>query len=834
MLSIGAMSGGQENYYLELAREDYYLEGGEPPGRWLGRGARALGLSGDVQAAQLQDLFAGRRPGGAALVQNAGDRRRQPGWDFTFSAPKSVSVIWSLGDPNTRARIQAAHAQAVAKALAYLEDSAAFTRRGKNGQAREPAGLVVATFEHGTSRAQDPQLHTHCLVLNCGTRPDGTTGTIESRPLYRHKMAAGALYRAELAHLLGQLGLTARREKTWFEVEGVPQALVEEFSKRRREVVAALASRCVDNAAAAAVAALTTRRVKEHVARDELFTAWRATGAAYGFTPEQVRGLFGNPPQREAVPGADPLVHAAAEKITQRQSHFSRADLVRRTAEEAQGRGLGADAVRRAVQRHLADERGFVRLGRVGGEERFTTREVLALEKQLLARVEASRSDTSHVLAARTVQVVLGRHPGLNREQAAALAHITRAPGAVQVVNGLAGTGKTSLLRAAREAWEREGYAVLGAALSGKAARGLEKGSGIPSTTITRLIGSEQLGFVGELGRSRAGAGPPGAPDQRRPDRATLNKDTVLVVDEAGMVGTRQLERLTREVCIAGAKLVLVGDDRQLQAVEAGCPFRSIGERLGQAELTHISRQRQAWARRAIRSFACGDAPSALEAFAERGLLYVAEDRAGAMNELIAAWRREGAVNPQDHLIFTGLNLEAVVLNRLAQQERKLLGALGSERVWVGAEPIHVGDRVLFTRNSATLGVRNGDLGTVRAADPAAGRAAVQLDQDRLVHVPLAYYDFLRLGYAITTHKGQGATVENAYILAGGAIQDREISYVQASRARGETRIFTDRLEAGEALELLSRQMSRTRAKQLAHDVLEQPCLQPRQPALAR
>ena len=181
MLSISPplTGAGQGDYYLELAREDYYTKGGEPPGHWHGQGAKALGQKGQVTPDDLRSYLDGYSPSSkAAYVQNAGKEDRQAGWDLTFSAPKSVSVLWSQASPEVRKEIQAAQQEAVNKALSYLESEAGITRRGKGGGDKEQAGLVFATFEHGTSRAQDQQLHTHALLLNIGVRADGTTGSI--------------------------------------------------------------------------------------------------------------------------------------------------------------------------------------------------------------------------------------------------------------------------------------------------------------------------------------------------------------------------------------------------------------------------------------------------------------------------------------------------------------------------------------------------------------------------------------------------------------------------------------------------------------------------------
>jgi Ti-type conjugative transfer relaxase TraA len=423
---------------------------------------------------------------------------------------------------------------------------------------------------------------------------------------------------------------------------------------------------------------------------------------------------------------------------------------------------------------------------------------MLALEKSLLSRVERSKLDTSHRVRGETVAAAIDRRPTITEEQTAALAHITERQGAVQVVSGLAGTGKTFLLDAAREVWEADGYRVIGGALAGKAARGLEEGAGIRSDTLHRLF--QEL------------------------DRGTLEIDerTVVVVDEAGMVGTRQMERLIREVGDRGGKLVLVGDARQLQPIEAGGPFRAIGKAVGEAELKNITRQREQWHREAVEQFSEGNAGEALRAFTERGLVHVADDRMAAMRALIDRWRERAAENPGGCLIFAGEGREVAALNRMAQAERAGAGLLGGESVAVGGEEFHTGDRVLFTRNTRVFGLRNGDLGTVVAVRPGDEEMTVRLDSGRVVVIPLADYGHVKLGYAMTTHKGQGVTCESAFVLAGGAMQDRHLTYVQTSRARGETRLFIDSLEAGAELTLIARRMEQERFKGMASELLRQ------------
>ena len=806
MLSISAMKGGQQNYYLSLAREDYYLNGGEPPGLWHGQGASELGLSGTVDGEALSRLFEGLHPTEErSLIQQQRykERAHQPGWDLTFSAPKSLSVLWSQANEPAQQALQRAHFSAVKAGLDYLEDEIAVTRKGKGGVEREPARLVIASFEHHTSRAEDPQLHTHALVLNVCADAQGRTGTLESKSLYLAKMAAGAIYRAELSAQLEQnLDLRVERKGSVFELAGVSEPLIAEMSKRRAEIEKALAERGYSGAAASELAAFSTRQTKGIVLQEQLRVRWQETGKALGWGPEQAAQFLkrARPQRHDREYDRREALEKAAERSTDNQSYFNTRAFTRFLAEEAQGRSIGAKELLKVRDRYLGEGSDIVRLGQYRGELVYTTREMMQEEKQLLAAVERSKSRVQPGVSPQTVEGVIATRRNLSEEQAAALRHITEEGGNIRVVSGMAGTGKTTLLHAARLAWELEGCEVRGAALSGKAAAGLAQGAGIGSETLRRTLWDLERGQL------------------------RLHEKSVLVVDEAGMVGTKMMRRLVQYTERAEARLVLVGDARQLQPIEAGGAFAEIEKRLGAATLTDIRRQREPWARDAVKDFASGCAEKGLRAFAERGLLTIESDRRQAMASLISAWKVQGIANPQEQLILVGTRLEAAILNRMAQEERHKAGWLRGEGISIPDtnERLYEGDRVLFTRKLRLYGVQNGSLGTLLEVDALKQTLTVRLDTDERVHFSLRDYADLRPGYAMTTHRGQGATTEWGFILAGGSMQDREITYVQTSRARSETRIFIDVEEAGEGLTRLVKQMHTSRQKDLAHSVTEQ------------
>jgi conjugative relaxase-like TrwC/TraI family protein len=273
-------------YYDHLRRDDYYTSKGEPPGRWAGRGAERLSLDGPVTQAEFEAALDGRDPKtGELLVQRGGrSRSHDAGWDMTFSAPKSVSVLWALSEPRERQAIKQAHQAAVDEAGRFLEADAAWCRRGKGGAVHErTAGLLVANFDHHTSRALDPQLHTHSFIFNLAPRHDGSWGAIVSKRLYQAQKQAGAIYRRELARQLERQGHLLDRQGDSFRVAAIPPEVERAFSKRRQAIEEAAREHGYKSAKGMELATLRTRRAKGHVDIEERFQAWQAEAKALGF-----------------------------------------------------------------------------------------------------------------------------------------------------------------------------------------------------------------------------------------------------------------------------------------------------------------------------------------------------------------------------------------------------------------------------------------------------------------------------------------------------------------------------------------------------------------------
>lgn len=483
---------------------------------------------------------------------------------------------------------------------------------------------------------------------------------------------------------------------------------------------------------------------------------------------------------------AEPQIALAA--ITHQQATFTDHDLARFLHRHTDGKAQ-FDAALAKVR--TSDE--VVRLGRDGqGRERFSSREMLRVERGLEADGDALAARSGHAVTERGKAAALARSAGAGLELSAAqrdaFEHVTRR-GDLALLVGYAGTGKSALLGVAREAWEGQGYRVRGAALSGMAAESLEGGSGIGSRTLASL----------EHAWAR--------------DRETLGPRDVLVIDEAGLVGSRQLARVMGQARAAGAKVVLVGDAEQLQAIEAGAAFRALAERHGAYELTEVRRQVVDWQREATRQLATGRTVQALSSYAEAGAVRAHETAEDARAAVVDGWWQGRQATPESSQVMLAYTRDDVAaLNGLARSRMREAAALGPDhRVETtrGARLFAEGERIVFLRNERDLGVKNGTLGVIEELSDT--RMVVWLDDGRRVAFDHKTYTDLDHGYATTIHKSQGVTVDRTHVLASGYL-DRHATYVALSRHRHEVTLHYDRETFADAA-ALGRGLSRERAK---------------------
>ena len=516
---------------------------------------------------------------------------------------------------------------------------------------------------------------------------------------------------------------------------------------------------------------------------------------------------------------ADPTV--ALDALTRQHSTFTRQDLARFVSRHTDGAAQFGSVMAKV---EAAPE--LVRLGVDGrGRERFSTCEMVAAEQRMEGAALSLAGDRRHGVLALDVLTALGaaerRGLALGMEQRDAVRHVTRAGGLALVV-GYAGTGKSAMLGVARQAWEAAGYRVRGAALSGIAAEGLEAGSGIESRTLASLEWGWKEG------------------------RDALTARDVLVVDEAGMVGSRQMERVLSAAQQAGAKVVLVGDPEQLQAIEAGAAFRAIAERHGAAEIGQVRRQREGWQREATRELATARTEAALGRYEAAGMVQGHATQEAARAALVAGWAAERHQSPhQSQVMLAYTRADVAELNRLARERLRQAGTLGPEQgvqTERGERAMAAGDRLMFLRNERGLGaglgrregvaVKNGTLGTLLAVEGEGERLTVRLDgpgsvggsgagpagRDAASVVTFSVRDYGHVdhGYAATIHKAQGVTVERAHVLAS-AHMDRHAAYVALTRHREGVALHWSAEALGDRAGL-ARTLGRERAKDTTLD----------------
>lgn len=793
-------------YYVDK----YFFSNPDCPGIYVGSGCAFLGLDGIATQRPHEMFLHGFSPEGTPLIRNAGPTEGWYGIDLTGNLDKSTSVLLATLLRERPADVMSLLTDSMRSVVAFLEERAAIVRFGEAGVERVSARICGAAFPQFENRNGECHAHVHLVVYRPAFAADGRVGALDQRSLFQPqlKMALGALFRAEAAFLSEKrFGMKTLRKGFGYEVEGIPANVVDAMSQRRRAIEAHLSEHGLSTARAAAYATLATREAKVHIPLPELLTRWESEFTKLGFGPEQAEGCLNRVcPYTDSIERRqEAALGIALEHSTKHQSYFSDLELIRRVAEEGQGRGLSAETVLQTVDHAIEHSTGIVRLGySEEGRPVFTTPAIVALEKRLVTEAQAAQRDHSHIVRESTVRAVLSQHPELSEEKKVAVAYLTTRPGAVQITSGSAGTGKTSLLRVCREVWEKEGFSVCGATLTGKAAVGLQAEAGIPSDTIAMTL----LRLREDAVLRARGCKP----------RVAIDEKTIFIVDEGATVGTRQLFELQHEVLSRGGKFILSGDPRQTQSIEFGGGMSGLAKRLGQVELSEIRRQRDPWARQAVKEFGVGNATAALGKYAARGLVIVTKNRTEALQAMVEDWSIQGIRAPEDNLMITATNIEAKRANQMAQAKRLHAGLLPDDRVEVDGRSLHLNDRVMILKNSRVLGVRNGELGTIVAVRPSDNLIAVKIDNGSQVLIPLKDFPHVSLGYALTAHKSQSITVPRVFCLVS-ENPNREVTVVQGSRHRDLCKFFVDQLTAGDNLSSLAKAMSRSKKQTLAQDI---------------
>jgi conjugative relaxase-like TrwC/TraI family protein len=801
MVGVSKIGRRNANYWIEAVAEggdDYYTKPGEAPGEWMGELADQLGLAGEVDRDAYAAGLAGKHPGsGDVLVarpkarkfldDDGRERRLEPilGYDIRFAAPKSVSLLYAVGSPEVRAAILCAHDHAVAEAVGYLERTACFVQRGKGGTSIEPgAGFLSMAFRHRSSRAGDPALHTHLVTANM-TRAasDGRWLSLANprrqSPLLREAKAAGHVYQAALrAAVTRELGAEWQAVSNGYaDLAGIDRPVIDHFSQRRAEIVEAMAERGTSSAAAAEVAAYRTRDAKDYAVNPDTQRAeWMSRAAEFDLTPDSIDRMLSRARRREpTVIDTDRLDRALAD-LEAHHSHFDRRDLLSAVANQLR-EGADARALEAAVNSLLTGER-LIEVHRGAGpldSTYFTTPRLWEMEQRFMATARKGENAGAAVVDAATLAAVLDRHRYLSAEQTEMVRRLTSGGERIVAVAALPGTGKTTALAAAQEAWAAAGFRGIGVATA-RSASGELSDAGVPATSITAFL--IQTGELAERGI------------------APLPRGTVIVVDESSTTSTPHAAALADLAEGCEGKLVLIGDPRQIGAVGPGGLYGNLTNEIEPTVLTEIRRQRDPVDRRIVEFAHEGRGSDALDLLHAHERLVIADTLPEALDAQVLDWHKRFAAG-DDAVMIARRTRDVADLNERARELLVADGRVGEEAVNVAGQQFAVGDRVVTRIN--TPAVSNRERWEVVAVDQANQRLDLQRlgDQAHGVRLERRYLEkvtpsgepAIQHAYALTTYSTESKTFDSAFALLDSGIS-REDFTVAISRASGPTTAY--------------------------------------------
>jgi conjugative relaxase-like TrwC/TraI family protein len=764
----------------------YYGSRGETPLRWGGRLGERLGLAGPVDDAGYEAIFG---PGGARdphlgtwLVAT-----RRPGVELVVAAHKTVAVLGLIGRADDLHAILDAETDAT---LAFLEEWFARQggRRGKGQQRTATSGLLYARTRHATTRAGDPGPHDHVLVANLTEMLDDRGGwkaldTAGVRDLVHAATMAGRLAAAERAVELGyaiepDAGPSGKLDH--WAIAGIPPAVIEQFSKRSDEIEEELEGSGFDSYRARAIAARNSRAPKTEESHESLIARWLGELGQIGWPPRKINQRLRIVQERRHQPLRRLTEKERAERVRgligpggplAKRKAFTRPDVVRVAAPTLYG--CAADELDHIVTGVLQHPEAIPLVGQPGARGRaWAAASVLATEQavEAVAARLAERRAAAAVAAAKVEAAIAAKEVALGREltegQRRAATAIATSGRALDLVIGVAGSGKTTALEVVRTAFEAEGHSVLGTAISGQAARALREEAGVDSRTVASLVWRLEHGTL------------------------TLDHRTVLLLDEAGMADDEAMLKLLAAVDIAGAKAVVIGDHRQLGAVEPGGGLEALVNRRGDAVhvLDENIRQRDPGEREALEQLRSGDVAKAVEWYRDSGRVVTAPSRAEALDAAIKAWEVDVATG-HEAMLMAWRRRDVAALNARVRQRRVVAGVVtGPEVEAPGGRRYAAGDRVVVLAPSGDGRLVTSERGTVVAG---AGQSlTVQFDNGRQEAMAGEQLDSAHLdhAYAVTVHRMQGATVDRAHVVADGG--GRELAYVAMSRARSSSHVY--------------------------------------------
>jgi conjugative relaxase-like TrwC/TraI family protein len=847
MLSMCSVSAAQAETYYD--KDDYYTQGTGPSrseARWFGRGAGTLGLQGEVEPAVFKDLLHGQAPNGECLHARAIDpEHHRAATDYTLSAPKSVSIAGLIQED---ARVIAAHNQAVDVALQVLEERFAQTRVSTpEGRQRVVTGnIVAAVFQHESSRELDPQLHSHCVVMNTTQLPDGSWRSLSNEEIVANQILLGEIYQNELAFQLRQRGYDIEPcGQGQFEIAGYGEALLETFSTRTRQIEDYLQrwQQTLDDTGGTALhasqkkqATLRTRKRKQAVPREVLIDAWQHQVKEQGLTlpevPLQKRELSAEAQYQASQFARDGIAHAS-----ERESVFRRGKVERFAFEHA----LGAMPFE-VLQQAIEEQGELLSVDRV--KDKYTTAAALQRERETILLMHQGQNRWSPILDEAELEAQLQRWSTLTAGQRQALTQALTTTDQMSAWQGLPGSGKTFVLQAFRQSAAEQGFVIRGFAPSAEATNVLGQETGMPSATVASLVHSGKVNG-----------------ENRQPE--------IWVIDEAGLLSARDAHAVLSLAVEHQARVILVGDTRQLSAVEAGNPFKSLqAGGIQTAFLDESRRQKTAALKQAVKQLATDQVEGAFQTLEGTGMIHDIPSSPDRLQRMAGDYLDLDMKQRDGTLLLAGTNQERLALTALIRsglQERQQLGrdsfTLASlrrkdmtvaqagyaahfdigdivipgqhykrqgltkqqtyqvvqvdtlrNRLRVADEagriveinpmacehkavyvrqtiPIAVGDRLRWTRNDRMRNIRNGQAFTLTAINDQ-GQAEIAYPEGRTESVDLSGVQFADYGWVSTTYSAQGKTADRVLALMD-ATTSRESFYVAVSRAKYQLSLYT-------------------------------------------
>ena len=865
-------------YYLESQRSfrhpnEYYTAGEEPDGVWFNpKGLFGLADGGKVDSSDFHRLYNGFAPNtGSKLTRNAGSERRSAGLDMTFSADKSVSALWAVADPGLRSKIEDAHNDAARIALEEtVLRHCAYTRiRNRDGEIEVlPADIAAAMFQHGTSRDNDPQLHTHCVIFNAArTHRDGKYRALHQHPVYTWMKAAGAVYRNALAWSLQErLGIRMEqygKDGEFTRIAGMPEDLIGHWSKRRAAIIEAareMGFTVEGNAPRAAAANKITRAGKSPDNDPEIrHQRWRGEAEGYVEREALIASLLGKAEEitQEQIRALTEVLEDLPYRLTREEAVFRLPDIVERVGNATAGL-LNHEAVATSIERVLLSPE-VVRLTRpprsaegradMAHTRLYSTRHNLQMELEVRDMAAGMAADTGHSLSAQAIEnkvtgLLAAGYP-LSVEQIQAIRAVTSSSGRVAIIEGAAGSGKTTTLRPIADLYREHGNNIIATAVAWRTAVALGNDVDARPFCVDKLLRLAARGGI------------------------EIDGDTTIIVDEAGMLSTRQAHHILQLSERHGAKIVFAGDTQQQQPVEAGPGLRLVRDAVGSVRVDRIRRQKAnledilvhvhgenpetarfrtgmmgeqerariltgydamgdkpvftPWQVAASEALRDGDAASAIAAHHVRGRFHIGYDEEKTLTGLVDDWDRYQREHPdKSSVVLARTRAEVRALSHLMRE--RLFAALpdgerpDTDRVTVivsrGTEderttsPLEIvrGDRLRIGATHWEKQLFNGTVVTVEdfkveraeAGTEPSVLISARTEDGRAVsfrHDEIRdWYGNIRLdhGYALTITSAQGLTVDRTFLLAD-ARPARETIYPAATRHREGLDIYVNR-----------------------------------------